>query len=83
MKNSKLIIGLGIGALVVGAATAAYFLTSDEKKQQIMDDIDDAVKRAKRKVKNAVDSGMYEIDEAAEKVNRAAKDALDKVKSHI
>ncbi len=69
--------------MVLGAAAAAYFLTSDDKKREIMDDIEHAVKKAKRKVKNAVDSGIYEIDEAAEKVSRMAKDTLEDVKSHI
>jgi len=83
MKNSKLMIGLGIGALLLGTAAVACLMTSDEKRREIMDDIDDAVKKAKTKIKNAVDSSVYEIEEAAYAANRMTKETLDNVKSQL
>lgn len=81
MKTSSLLIGLGVG-LLVGAATAAYFVSSDEQKQALVDDVNDVVHKAKRSIKKAVNAGIEELDEAADKVSNVAKTAVERVKAN-
>lgn len=83
MKASGLLIGLGVG-LLVGAATAAYFVSSDEQKQALVDDVNDVVHKAQKTIKKAVNAGIEELDEAADKVSNVAKAAVNRVKaSHV
>ena len=79
MKNSSLFLGLGIG-LLVGAAVTAYLITSDEEKQEFMDEISSAVNKAKKSVGKVVDDGLAEINKTAEKVSKVAQDTISKVK---
>ena len=79
MKNSSLFLGLGIG-LLVGAAVTAYLITSDEEKQELMDEISSAVNKAKKSVGKVVDDGLAEINKTAEKVSKVAQDTISKVK---
>lgn len=82
MKNSNLFLGIGIG-LLVGAAVAAYLVTSDEDKQELMDEINATVKKAKKSIGRVVDEGMEELDKAADKVSQVAHDAVSKVKGQL
>ena len=53
MKNSSLLIGLGIG-LVVGAAVGLYLAASDEDKAKLAEEINDKVDTAKKKVNEVI-----------------------------
>ena len=79
MKNSSLFLGLGIG-LLVGAAVTAYLITSDEDKQELMDEIGSAVNKAKKSIGKVVDDGLDEINRTADKVTKAAHDSISKIK---
>ena len=82
MKNSNLFLGIGIG-LLVGAALATYLVTSDEDKQEFMDDVNATIKRAKKTIGKVVDEGMEELDKAADKVSKVAQETVSKVKSQF
>lgn len=82
MKNSNLFLGMGIG-LLVGAALTAYLVTSDEDKQEFMEEINATVKKAKRSIGKVVDDGLDELDKAATKVSKVAQDTMSKVKNQI
>ncbi|MDH8702205.1 gas vesicle protein [Dysgonomonadaceae bacterium PH5-43] len=79
MKNSKLIIGVGIG-LLVGGAIAAYLITSDEEKQEFVDEINSTVKRAKKTIGRVVEDGLAELDSKANKVSKTAMEAVNNIK---
>lgn len=82
MKKSNLFIGIGVG-LLVGAAVGVYFATSDEEKKKIADDLEDAVSKAKKSIKKAVDNGLDDLDYAAEKISRKAKHEYKKIKENF
>lgn len=82
MKNSNLFLGIGIG-LLVGAAITAYLVTSDEDKQEFMDEINSTVKKAKKSIGKVVDDGLEELDRAANKVSKVAQDTVSKVKGQF
>jgi predicted nucleotide-binding protein (sugar kinase/HSP70/actin superfamily) len=79
MKNANLFIGLGIG-LLVGAAVGAYFATSDEKKQEYMEELNARVIKAKEKVGKAVSDGLEQLEKVGDKINKAAQDVFSKAK---
>ncbi|MDR0799747.1 MAG: hypothetical protein LBN18_08315 [Dysgonamonadaceae bacterium] len=81
MKHSKLFIGLGLGALV-GAAAALYFASSDEDKQEMADELNATVKKAKKAIGKAVDDSMEQLEKATEKVTKVAQETISKVKEH-
>ncbi|MDL2222845.1 hypothetical protein LJB98_01960 [Bacteroidales bacterium OttesenSCG-928-M11] len=82
MKKSNLFIGIGAG-LLVGAAIGFYFATTDDEKKKIVHDLDQAVDKAKKSIKKAVNNGLDDIDYAAERINRKAENAYEKIKSSL
>ena len=79
MKSSSLLLGLGIG-LLVGAAVTAYLVTSDEDKQEFMDEIGSAVNKAKKSIGKVIDDGLDKISQTADKVTKVAQDAISEIK---
>ena len=76
--NSKLIVGLIIGA-AVGAA--ACYLMNKENREELLDQINDTVDKAKRKIGKAIDQGIEELDIAVDKVSTLAQTAVNRIKS--
>ncbi|MDR0232604.1 MAG: hypothetical protein LBI82_10865 [Dysgonamonadaceae bacterium] len=76
--NSKLILGLVIGA-AVGAA--ACYLMNKENREELLDQINETVDRAKKKIGKAIDQGIEELDCAVDKVNTLAQTAVSRVKA--
>ena len=75
--NSKLILGLVIGA-AVGAA--ACYLMNKENREDLLERINDTVDNAKKKIGNAIGQGMEELDNAVDKVNTLAQSAVERIK---
>lgn len=82
MKNSNLFLGIGIG-LLVGTAVAAYLLTSDEDKLDFMEEVNTAVKKARKTIDRVVDDGLDELNKAADKASKLAQETVSKVKKQI
>jgi len=76
--NSKLILGLVIGA-AVGAA--ACYLMNKENREELLDQINETVDKAKKKIGKAIDQGIEELDCAVDKVNTLAQTAVSRVKA--
>ena len=71
--NTKLFVGLVIGA-AVGVAVGA-FLASDNKAG-LLENINDTVDKAKRKIGDAINKGIDDLDAAVDKVNAIAQSAI-------
>ena len=76
--NSKLIVGLIIGA-AVGAA--ACYLMNKENREELLDQINDTVDKAKRKLGKAIDQGIEGLDIAVDRVNTLAQTAVNRMKA--
>ena len=76
--NSKLIVGLIIGAAI--GATACY-LMSKENREELLDQINSTVDKAKKKIGKAIDQGIEELDIAVDKVNTLAQTAVNRIKA--
>jgi gas vesicle protein len=81
MKSSNLFIGLGIG-LLVGAAVGLYFASSEEEREEYVDEINSKVDKAKQKIGKVVDQGLEELEKASDKVTQVAQDTISRVKAH-
>ena len=79
MKSSSLFLGLGIG-LLVGAAVTAYLITSDEDKQEFMEEVGSAVNKAKKSIGKVIDEGLDKINKTADKITKAAQDTISEIK---
>ena len=77
--NSKLILGLVIGA-AIGAA--ACYLMDKDNREDLLERINDTVDNAKKKIGKAIDQGMEELDNAVDKVNAMAQSAVESMKAH-
>ncbi len=77
-SNSKLIAGLVIGA-AVGAA--ACYLMNKENREELLEQINDTVDKAKKKIGKAIDQGIEELDCAVDKVNTLAQTAVNRMKA--
>jgi len=80
MKNANLLIGLGIG-LLIGAAVGIYLTSSDEEKEEYMNDINSKVDEVKEKIGKVVNDGLGELEKASSKVNQVAKNTASKIKA--
>ena len=76
--NSKLILGLVIGA-AVGAA--ACYLMNRENREELLDQINDTVDKAKRKIGKAIDQGIEGLDIVVDRVNTLAQTAVNRMKA--
>jgi len=76
-ENSKLVIGLIVGA-AVGAGIA--YLLSGNKKEELIDTINETVDQAKKKIGKAINQGIEELDEAVDKVSTIAQSAIERIK---
>ena len=80
MKNSSLLIGLGVG-LLIGTAIGLYIASAEEDKVELPDEINAKVDQAKKSIGKLIEQGLEELDKAAEIVNQAAQDTISKMKS--
>lgn len=76
-SDSKLILGLVIGA-VVGAATC--YLMSRDNRKDLLERINDTVDTAKKKIGEVIGQGMDELDNAIDKANSLAQSTVEKLK---
>ena len=76
--NSKLILGLVIGA-AIGAA--ACYLMDRDNREDLLERINDTVDNAKKKIGKAIGQGMEELDSAVDKVNTLAQSAVERIKA--
>ena len=76
--NSKLFLGLVIGA-AVGVAAGAFF--ASDNKERLLENINDVVDKAKRKIGDAINKGIDDLDAAVDKVNAIAQSAIARAKS--
>jgi gas vesicle protein len=72
MKSANLFIGLGLG-LLVGAAVGIYLASSDEKKEEYLDEINARVDKAKEKIGKAINDGLGELEKVGEKISQAVQ----------
>jgi len=80
MKNSSLLIGLGVG-LLVGAAIGLYFATSDEDKTKFLDELKSKADEAKKSIGDIVKQGMEELDKVVGVVGKTAKEKVSNIEA--
>ena len=78
MKSSRFIVGLIIGAAI--GATACYLL-SKENREEFLDQINDTVDKAKRKIGKAIDQGIEGLDIAVDRASTLAQTAVNRIKA--
>lgn len=78
--NSKLIIGILIGAV---AATAISVFVSSEKGQKIVDDIQDAAGKAEKDLKKAYDKFEKKLNKGKEYAGDLEKKASKFIKQRV
>ena len=76
--NSKLVLGLIVGA-AVGAA--AVYLMNKENRDDILEQINDTIDCAKKKIGKAIDQGIEEMESAVDKVSTLAQAAATQIKN--
>lgn len=78
-ENAKLLLGLGIGALV--GVAVGYLIVADNRKK-LADGIDCAVTKVKDEVKQAYTKAKSKVDDVkehiTENVNQAAQKVVEK-----
>ena len=77
-SNSKLIVGLIVGA-AVGAA--ACYLMNKENREEVLEQINDTVDKAKRKIGKAIDQSIEGLDVAVDRVSTLAQTAVNRFKA--
>ena len=80
MKAANLFIGLGVG-LLVGTAVGIYLASTDEQREEFIDEVNNKVDKAKEKIGKAVDAGLEELGKAGDKINEIAQNVVSKVKA--
>ena len=75
--HKKLVWGLVIGA-AVGVAIGGLFLYAKHNDISILDEIDEATRKAKKKVSKAISEGLDELEGASERISKSAKEVLKK-----
>jgi gas vesicle protein len=80
MKNSGLLIGLGVG-LLIGTAIGLYIASGIEDKAELLDEINAKVDNAKKSIGKVVEQGLEELDKATEIASQVAQDTISKMKS--
>jgi hypothetical protein len=76
-NHKKLVWGLVIGA-AVGVAIGGLFLYAKNNDISILDEIDEATRKAKKKVSKAISEGLEELEDVSEKIGKSAKEVLKK-----
>ena len=80
MRSANLIIGLGLG-LLIGAVAGIYYASSDEKKEEYIDEINSKVKKAKEKIGKVVNDGLEELEKVGDKINETFQNVSSRVKA--
>ena len=80
MRSANLLIGLGLG-LLAGAAIGVYLASSDEQKEEFMDEVNSKVNNAKEQIGKAVDTGLEELGKVGDKITQTVQDVVSKVKA--
>jgi hypothetical protein len=75
--NKKLVWGLVIGA-AIGAAIGGLFLYAKHNDISILDEIDEATRKARKKVSKAISESLDELEDVSEKIGKSAKEVLKK-----
>jgi len=76
--STKFFIGLIVGAAF---GVAACYLVKKENREELLNQINDTVDKAKRKIGQAIDKGIEEFDIAVDKVNTLAQTAVTRMKA--
>ena len=75
--NSKLFLGLVIGAAV--GVTACYLMNKDNR-ENLLEKINDTIDSAKKKIGKAIDEGLDGLDSAVDKMSALAQSAAERMK---
>lgn len=75
--HSKLVWGLVIGA-AVGVAIGGFMLYAKNNDISVLDEIEDAAKKAKKKVSKSIDEGLEELESASKKLTKSANEIVKK-----
>ena len=76
--SAKFFVGLIVGA---AAGVAACYLMKKENREELVDQINDTIDKAKRKIGKVINQGVEELDMAVDKVNTLAQTAVNRIKA--
>lgn len=76
-EDSRLALGLIIGA-AVGAAVAGLILYNHYSEGSLVDEIQEAADKAKKRVSKVVQDGLDELEDVSDKITKKAQRVLKK-----
>ena len=76
--NTKFFVGLIVG---VAAGAATCYLMNKENREELLEQINGTLDKARKKIGKAIDQGIEELDIAVDKVNTLAQAAVTRIKA--